>query len=255
MRDFDSVPGGGVSGNVGGRRVLVGKRAFLAERGVGIPAALDERASALREQGCTVFFVAQGDELAGILAVSDPIKEGTPEAVKALHGLGLRIIMLTGDAERTARTVAEELSIDEFEAGVTPRDKRDRIKRLRAEGHVVAMAGDGINDAPGLAEADVGVAMGTGTDVAIESAGVTLVKGDLGGIEKSFQLSRSVIHNIHQNMFFAFVYNSVGVPIAAGVLYPFLGIALNPMIAAAAMSLSSVSVIANALRLRTSRLA
>jgi Cu+-exporting ATPase len=254
VRNFDSVTGGGVGGDVGERRVLVGKQSFLARHGVGNLAALDERASALRERGRTVFYVAQGDSLAGILAVSDPVKEGTPEAVKTLHGLGLRIIMLTGDEERTARTIADELSIDEFEAGVTPREKRDRIRRLRAEGRVVAMAGDGINDAPGLAEADVGVAMGTGTDVAIESAGITLVKGDLRGIVKSFQLSRGVIRNIHQNLFFAFVYNSAGVPIAAGVLYPFLGISLNPMIAAAAMSLSSVSVIANALRLRTSRL-
>jgi Cu+-exporting ATPase len=254
LRDFDSVTGGGVVGVVGERRILVGKRPFLAERGVGNLAALDERARALQERGRTVVFVALDDTLAGILAVSDPIKEETPEAVRTLHGLGLRIIMLTGDEERTARTVADELSIDEFEAGLTPRDKRDRIERLRAEGRVVAMAGDGINDAPGLAEADVGVAMGTGTDVAIESAGVTLVKGDLRGIARSFRLSRGVIRNIHQNLFFAFVYNAVGVPVAAGVLYPFLGISLNPMIAAAAMSLSSVSVITNALRLRTSRL-
>jgi Cu+-exporting ATPase len=254
VRDFDSVTGGGVVGGVGERRVLVGKRPFLAERGVGNLAALDERVSALQERGRTVFFVALDDALAGILAVSDPIKEGTPEAVRTLHGLGLRIIMLTGDEGRTARTVADELSIDEFEAGLTPHDKHDRIERLRAEGRVVAMAGDGINDAPGLAEADVGVAMGTGTDVAIESAGVTLVKGDLRGIVKSFRLSRGVIRNIRQNLFFAFVYNAVGVPVAAGVLYPFLGISLNPVIAAAAMSLSSVSVITNALRLRTSRL-
>jgi Cu+-exporting ATPase len=255
VRDFDSITGGGVTGIVGGRRVLVGKRPFLEQRGVANLASLDERANALRERGRTVFFVALDDALAGILAVSDPIKEGTPEAVATLHGLGLRLIMLTGDEERTARTVADELSIDEFEAGVTPRDKRDRVRQLRGEGRVVAMAGDGINDAPGLAEADVGVAMGSGTDVAIESAGVTLVKGDLRGIAKSFLLSRRVIRNIHQNLFFAFVYNSVGVPIAAGVLYPFLGITLNPMIAAAAMSLSSVSVITNALRLRTARLA
>jgi Cu+-exporting ATPase len=252
--DFDSVTGGGVVGDVGERRVLVGKRPFLAERGVENLAALDERASALQERGRTVMFVALDGALAGILAVSDPIKESTPAAVRMLHELGLRIIMLTGDDERTARTVAGELAIDEFEAGFAPHDKHDRVKRLRAEGRVVAMAGDGINDAPGLAEADVGFAMGTGTDVAIESAGVTLVKGDLRGIVKSFRLSRGVIRNIHQNLFFAFVYNAVGVPIAAGALYPFLGISLNPMIAAAAMSLSSVSVITNALRLRTSRL-
>jgi len=242
VRDFDSVTGGGVVGDVGGRRVLVGQQPFLAQRGVENLTSLDERARALRELGRTVFFVAIDDALAGILAVSDPIKEGAQEAVETLHGLGVRIIMLTGDQERTARTVADELSIDEFEASVMPRDKRDRVRRLRAEGRVVAMAGDGI------------IAMGTGTDVAIESAGVTLVKGDLRGIVKSFLLSRGVIRNIRQNLFFAFVYNSVGVPIAAGVLYPFLGIALNPMIAAAAMSLSSVSVITNALRLRTARL-
>jgi Cu+-exporting ATPase len=255
VHGFDSVTGGGVLGDVGPHRVLIGKRPFLAEHGVENLAALDERANALQERGRTVMFVARDGALAGILAVSDPIKEGTPEAVRMLHGMGLRILMLTGDEERTARTVAEELSIDEFEAGVTPHDKHARVKQLRAEKRVVAMAGDGINDAPGLAEADVGIAMGTGTDVAIESAGVTLVKGDLRGIVKSFQLSRGVIRNIHQNLFFAFVYNAVGVPVAAGVLYPFLGILLNPMIAAAAMSMSSVSVITNALRLRTSDLA
>jgi Cu+-exporting ATPase len=254
VHGFDSVTGGGVLGDVGPHRLLIGKRLLLAEHGVEDLAALDEQASALQELGRTVMFVARDGALAGILAVSDPVNEGTPEAVRVLHAMRLRIIMLTGDEERTARTVADELRIDEFEAGVTPRDKRDRIARLRAEGRVVAMAGDGINDAPGLAEADVGIAMGTGTDVAIESAGVTLVKGDLRGIVKSFQLSRGVIRNIHQNLFFAFVYNAVGVPIAAGALYPFLGILLNPIIAAAAMSMSSVSVITNALRLRTARL-
>jgi len=254
VHSFDSVTGGGVLGDVGSHRLLIGKRSFLAERGVENLAALDERAGTLQEQGRTVMFVAVDGALAGILAVSDPIKNGTPEALRMLQAMGLRIIMLTGDEERTARTVAEELGIDEFEAGVTPHDKHDRIKRLRAEKRVVAMAGDGINDAPGLAEADVGIAMGTGTDIAIESAGITLVKGDLRGIVKSFQLSRGVIRNIHQNLFFAFVYNAVGVPIAAGALYPLLGIVLNPMIAAAAMSMSSVSVILNALRLRTADL-
>jgi len=192
-------------------------------------------------------------EFSGLVAASDPIKDSTPEAVKTLHELGLRIIMLTGDNEKTARTVAEKLGIDEFEAGVRPEDKHERIKALKAEGRKVAMAGDGINDAPALAEADVGIAMGTGTDVAIESAGVTLVKGDLLGIVKAVKLSRRTMRNIRQNLFFAFVYNALGVPVAAGALYP-LGLLLNPMIAAAAMSCSSVSVIGNSLRLRTIKL-
>src|SRR5690606_35670214 len=188
----------------------------------------------------------------GLLAVSDPIKESTPEAIRALHDLGLRVVMLTGDHHETARSVAERLGIDEFEAGVRPQDKHERVRALRQQGQVVAMAGDGINDAPALAEADVGIAMGTGTDVAIESAGVTLLRGDLRGIVRALKLSRRVMRNIRQNLFFAFIYNALGVPIAAGVLYPFFGILLSPMIAAAAMSLSSVSVIGNALRLRTS---
>jgi Cu+-exporting ATPase len=189
------------------------------------------------------------------VAVSDPIKSSTPEAVRALHELGMRIIMLTGDNEKTAKVVAEKLGIDEFHGGVRPEDKHQRVKDLRAEGHKVAMAGDGINDAPALAEADVGIAMGTGTDVAIESSGVTLVKGDLRGIVKALKLSRRTMRNIRQNLFFALIYNALGVPIAAGVLYPISAhLLLNPMIAAAAMSFSSVSVIVNALRLRTMRL-
>jgi len=189
------------------------------------------------------------------LAVSDPIKKSTSEAVRTLHELGLRIIMLTGDNEKTAKTVAEELGIDLFCAGVRPEDKHEQIKSLRAEGRKVAMAGDGINDAPALAEADVGIAMGTGTDVAIESAGVTLVKGDLRGIVKAIQLSRRTMRNIRQNLFFALIYNALGVPIAAGILYPISHhLLLNPMIAAAAMSFSSVTVVGNALRLRTMRL-
>jgi Cu+-exporting ATPase len=184
--------------------------------------------------------------------VADPIKRSTPEAVKALHALGLRIIMLTGDNEKTAKTVADQLGIDEFAAGTRPQDKQQRIQALRAEGRTVAMAGDGINDAPALAEAAVGIAMGTGTDVAIESSGVTLVQGDLRGIVKAVKLSRATMRNIRQNLFFAFIYNALGVPIAAGVLYPISEhLLLNPMIAAAAMSLSSVSVVGNALRLRT----
>lgn len=216
--------------------------------------ALDERAVGLQQQGRTVMYVSLDSEFVGLIAVSDPIKKSTPEAVKALHGLGLRIIMLTGDNENTARTVAEQLGIDEFEAGVSPEDKHERIKALKADGRKVAMAGDGINDAPALAAADVGVAMGTGTDIAIESSGVTLVKGDLRGIVKAVTLSRHTMRNIRQNLFFAFIYNALGVPVAAGILYPIFGLLLNPMIAAAAMSFSSVSVIGNALRLRTIRL-
>jgi Cu+-exporting ATPase len=186
-----------------------------------------------------------------MVAVADPIKPSTPEAVDALHRLGLSIIMVTGDNQRTARYVAEQLGIDHVEAGVKPQQKQQRVESLRSRGHVVAMAGDGINDAPALAAADVGIAMGTGTDVAIESAGVTLVKGDLRGIVRSVELSRRVMRNIRQNLFFALVYNTLGVPIAAGILYPFTGLLLSPMIAAAAMSFSSVSVVTNALRLRS----
>ncbi len=251
--EFDSITGGGVRGKVDGKQVLIGKRSLLKENGVSETDALSDRAEQLEQQGRTVMFVAVEGKLAGIVAVSDPIKESTAEAVKTLHDLGLKILMLTGDNPRTAKTVAEQLGIDDFEAGVKPEDKHDRIKTLRGEGRIVAMAGDGINDAPALAEAHVGIAMGTGTDVAIESAGVTLVKGDLRGIVKAVKLSRRTMQNIRQNLFFAFVYNSLGVPVAAGVLYPF-GLLLNPMIAAAAMSFSSVSVITNALRLRTIRL-
>ena len=190
------------------------------------------------------------DKSAGVLAVSDPIKDSTPAAIEELHRLGLKIIMLTGDNQKTAECVAAQLNIDQVEAGVKPQDKSDRVSALREQGHVVAMAGDGVNDAPALAAADVGIAMGTGTDVAIESAGVTLVKGDLRGIVNAIKLSRAVVRNIHENLFFAFIYNALGVPIAAGILYPFFGILLSPMLAAAAMSFSSVSVVGNALRLR-----
>ena len=251
VEGFDSVTGGGVHGQVAGRTILVGKRPFLDQNRVGNLSALDETADGLQQQGHTVMFVAVDKKLVGLAVVSDPIKPSTPEAVRVLHDLGLRVIMLTGDNEKTARTVAEKLGIDRFEAGVNPQEKNQWIKRLRSEGRVVAMAGDGINDAPALAEADVGIAMGTGTDVAMEAAGVTLVKGDLRGIVKAVQLSRRVMRNIRQNLFFAFVYNTVGIPIAAGVLFPFFGILLSPMIAAAAMSASSLSVVSNALRLRT----
>ena len=252
---FDSVTGGGARGSVEGREVLVGKRAWLAEEGVADLAALDDRATALQQQGRTVMHVAIDKRLAGLIAVSDPIKDSTPEAVRSLHDLGLRIIMLTGDSEQTARTVAAGLGIDEFRAGVKPEGKHELVRALQAEGRTVAMAGDGINDAPALAAADVGIAMGTGSDAAIESAGVTLVKGDLRGIVKAIDLSRHTMRNIRQNLFFALIYNALGVPIAAGVLYPISShLLLNPMIAAAAMSLSSVSVVANALRLRTMKM-
>jgi Cu+-exporting ATPase len=253
---FASVAGGGARGDVDGREVLVGSRAWLGEQGVADLAALDEPAAALERQGRTVMHVAIDRRLAGMIAVSDPIKPSAAEAVRRLHGLGLRIIMLTGDGEATARTVAESLGIDEFRAGVKPEGKHAVVKSLRAAGRTVAMAGDGVNDAPALAEADVGIAMGTGTDVAIESAGVTLVKGDLRGIVKAIDLSRRTMRNIRQNLFFALAYNAICVPIAAGVLYPLSShLLLNPMIAAAAMSLSSVSVVTNALRLRSMKLA
>ena len=254
---FDSVPGKGIEGRVDGERVLVGKLPFLESQGVAPVETLVAEAERWRAQGRTVVFVGVDGRLAGILGIADPIKESTPRAVEALHAMGLRIIMLTGDHERTARAVAEQLGIDEVDAGVSPEGKHARIRSLKAEGRKVAMAGDGVNDAPALAEADVGIAMGTGSDVAIESAGVTLVKGDLRGIVKAVRLSRRTMRNIRQNLFFAFVYNALGVPVAAGVLVPVFGInaLLNPMVAAAAMSLSSVSVIANALRLRRANLA
>ena len=252
---FNSVTGGGVYGTVEGKTIFIGKRALLADKNVQNLAVLDSRADELQNQGRTVMFVAVDQQFAGLVAVSDPIKESTAEAVKSLHDLGLRIIMLTGDNEKTAKTVADKLGIDEYHAGVPPKDKFERIKALKVEGRKVAMAGDGINDAPALAEADIGIAMGTGTDVAIESAGVTLVKGDLRGIVRAIKLSRHTMRNIRQNLFFALIYNALGVPIAAGVLYPISShLLLNPMIAAAAMSFSSASVVANALRLRVSKL-
>jgi Cu+-exporting ATPase len=250
---FESITGGGVSGEVNGRRVLIGKAQFLKTQSVTGVEALESKAAELQQQGQGAVFVAIGSRAAGVLAVSDPIKETTPTAIEHLHRLGIKVIMLTGDNERTARAVAQKLGIDEVEAGVEPQHKNERVRKLREQGHVVAMAGDGINDAPALAAADVGIAMGTGTDVAMESAGITLVKGDLRGIEKAIRLSRAMMANIRQNLFFAFIYNSLGIPIAAGLLYPFFGLLLSPIIAGAAMSLSSVSVIANALRLRNTR--
>jgi len=254
VADFESTTGGGVIGRVGERRVLVGKPKFLRSEGVTGVDELEQQAAKLQEEGQGVIFVAADGRAAGIIAVADPIKESTPGAIEQLHKLGLKVIMLTGDNERTARVVAGKLGIDEVEAGVEPQHKNERIRQLREQGRVVAMAGDGINDAPALAAADVGIAMGTGTDVAMESAGITLLKGDLRGIEKAIRLSRAMMSNIRQNLFFAFIYNALGVPIAAGVLYPFFGLLLSPIIAGAAMSLSSVSVIANALRLRSLRL-
>jgi P-type Cu+ transporter len=250
VEKFESTTAGGVTGNVEGKTVRVGKRAFLEENGITIPTHLQNVAEAWQENARTVVWVAFDNEVAGILAIADPIKESSAEAIKALHALGLKVIMCTGDNRKTAEAVARELGIDEVHAEVMPQDKIDIIRKLKADGAVVAMAGDGINDAPALAEANVGIAMGTGTDVAIESAGITLVRGDLLGITKAIHLSRATMRNIRQNLFFAFIYNALGVPIAAGVLYPFFGVLLSPMIAGAAMSVSSLSVILNALRLR-----
>jgi Cu+-exporting ATPase len=246
---FDSVTGKGVTGKVDGRDVALGNRALMEHVGVDA-SSLVARADALRAEGQTIMFAAVDGEPAGFLGVADPIKETTPDALRALHADGVRVVMLTGDNETTARAVATKLGIDEVMADVLPDQKAEKVASLQAQGAVVAMAGDGINDAPALARAHVGIAMGTGTDVAMESAGVTLVKGDLRGIVRARRLSRRTMANIRQNLFFAFVYNTLGVPIAAGVLYPAFGLLLSPMIAAAAMSASSVSVIANALRLR-----
>ena len=253
VTDFVSTTGGGVTGKLDGKTVRVGKRKFLEELGVGIPEDLDREAQQLQEKAQTVVWVAVDENAAGLLAIADPIKETTPKAIEALHYLGLKVIMCTGDNLKTAEAVARELDIDDFTAEVMPQDKIDIIKKLKSQGAIVAMAGDGINDAPALAESDVGIAMGTGTDVAIESAGITLVKGDLMGIAKAIHLSRAIMRNIRQNLFFAFIYNALGIPIAAGVLYPFFGVLLSPIIAGAAMSFSSLSVVANALRLRSVR--
>jgi Cu+-exporting ATPase len=249
VTDFESITAGGVTGIVDGKAVRIGKSSFLSQHGITIAGDWEQRAKALREKARTVVWVGIGTELAGILAIADPIKESSAAAICALHEMGLKIIMCTGDNRGTAEAVARELGIDEVHAEVMPQDKIELIRKLKQQGAVVAMAGDGINDAPALAGADVGIAMGAGTDVAIGSAAITLVKGDLLAIAKSIHLSRAVMRNIRQNLFFAFIYNAVGVPIAAGVLYPFFGILLSPMIAGAAMSFSSVSVIMNALRL------
>ncbi|WP_119462216.1 heavy metal translocating P-type ATPase [Rhodospirillaceae bacterium SYSU D60014] len=252
-RDFDSITGKGVAGTVEGRAVALGNAALLSALGVD-PGPLAVQAEEMRGEGATVMFVVVDRRAAGLVAVADPIKESTSAALDALRRSGIHIVMLTGDNRTTAEAVARRLGIDEIEAEILPQQKGEVVRRLREQGRVVAMAGDGVNDAPALAEADVGIAMGTGTDVAIESAGVTLVKGDLAGIARARALSRATMRNIRQNLFLAFVYNALGVPIAAGVLYPMTGLLLSPIIAAAAMSLSSVSVIANALRLRAVRI-
>ena len=253
VRDFSSAAGRGVKGVVEGHRLALGNQALLTQLGMD-PGDLAGRAEALRREGHAVVFVAVDDQPAGILGVADPVKRTTLEAIERLHREGLRIVMLTGDSRTTAEAVARQLRIDDVVAEVLPEQKAERVKRLQAEGRVVAMAGDGINDAPALAQAQVGIAMGTGTDVAMESADVTLVKGDLLGIVRARRLSRATMRNIKQNLFFAFVYNALGVPIAAGALYPMFGVLLSPIVAAAAMSFSSVSVITNALRLRRTRL-
>jgi Cu+-exporting ATPase len=251
-RDFASITGKGVTGSVNGRALALGNRSLLDDRGVD-PGPLAARADALRAEGQTVMFLVVDGKPAGLVGVADPIKDTTPDAIRRLHDDGVRIAMLTGDSKTTAQAVADKLGIDEVFAEVLPDQKAEAVKQLQAQGRIVAMAGDGINDAPALAQAQVGIAMGTGTDVAMESAGVTLVKGDLRGIVRARLLSHATMHNIRQNLFFAFVYNSLGVPIAAGVLYPVFGLLLSPIIAAGAMSFSSVSVISNALRLRSAQ--
>ncbi len=252
--NFESITGGGVNASVDGREVLIGSGDLLNDRGVDGIQPGRAKAKSYQREGGTVVFVAIDHQLASIIAITDPIKPSTPAALRTLHDLGLKVVMLTGDAEATAQAVAAQLGIDEYHAGVSPEKKHDFVRQLKSQGHVVAMCGDGINDAPALAAADVGIAMGTGSGVAIESAGVALVGGDLRGVAAACKLSRKTMSNIRQNLFFAFAYNVLGIPIAAGLLYPFFGVLLSPMIAAAAMSFSSVSVIGNALRLRSIKL-
>jgi P-type Cu+ transporter len=252
VSDFDSPVGKGVVGKVDGKSVALGNAKFLTELKIDT-STLSKEADRLRRDGATAIFAAIDGKAAGILAIADPVKQSTPEALKALKAEGIRIVMLTGDNRTTAEAVARALGIDEFHAEILPEDKQKVVEKLRAEGRIVAMAGDGVNDAPALAAADVGIAMGTGTDVAMESAGITLVKGDLMGIVRARRLSHATMKNIRQNLFFAFVYNAAGVPVAAGILYPVFGVLLSPIVAAAAMALSSVSVVGNALRLRAAR--
>ena len=247
--DFDASAGKGVTGIVDGRKVVLGNRVMMQAAGIDV-GILEGSADELRSDGATAIFAAIDGKACGVIAIADPIKPTTAEAVRALKEAGVRVVMLTGDNRTTAEAVARKLGVAEVEAEILPRDKGKAVERLRKQGRIVAMAGDGVNDAPALAAADVGVAMGTGTDVAIESAGVTLLRGDLQGIAVARRLSQATMSNIRQNLIFAFVYNAAGVPIAAGVLYPAFGLLLSPTVAAAAMALSSVSVIANALRLR-----
>jgi Cu+-exporting ATPase len=250
---FDSPTGKGAAGKVEGKTVQLGNAAYLKSLGVET-AALETEAERLRNDGATVINIAVDGRLAGIMAIADPVKSSTPEALQALTAQGIRVIMLTGDNRTTAKAVAKRLGIAEVEAEVLPDQKSAVVTKLQQQGRVVAMAGDGVNDAPALAAAEVGIAMGTGTDVAMESAGITLLGGDLGGIVRARRLSQATMRNIRQNLFFAFIYNAAGVPIAAGILYPTFGVLLSPIIAAAAMALSSVSVVGNALRLKASRL-
>jgi Cu+-exporting ATPase len=251
--EFQSHTGRGVSGRVDHRNILIGNQRLFEENGI-FASALVQKAEELRRGGQTVILIAVDGQAAGLIGIADSIKASAAQALSQLKREGLRVVMLTGDSRATAEAVAKTLGIDEFEAEVLPGKKSEVVQRLQKEGRTVAMAGDGINDAPALAQADVGIAMGTGTDVAMESGGITLVKGDLAGIVRARKLSQATMRNIRQNLFFAFVYNSLGVPVAAGVLYPFFGLLLSPILAAAAMSLSSVSVITNSLRLRKLKL-
>lgn len=250
VQDFESVTGGGIKGNLRGQTIILGKQKFIEDQKIHLPDNLRKESVQLQEKAQTVVWVAVDQKIVGIIGISDPIKKTAPQAIQALHKMGIKVIMLTGDNHKTAEAIAKELGIDDVRAELEPKTKQEIVKQFKSDGAVVMMAGDGINDAPALAQAEVGVAMGTGTDVAIESAGITLVKGDLNGIVKALSLSRGVMKNIRQNLFFAFIYNILGVPIAAGVLYPFFGILLSPIIAGAAMAFSSVNVIGNSLRLK-----
>jgi Cu+-exporting ATPase len=250
VQDFESVTGGGLKAKLNGQLILLGKQKFIEDQKIIIPEDLKNKSLQLQEKAQTVVWVAVDQKVIGVLGISDPVKKTTFEAIEALHKMGIKVVMLTGDSQKTAEVIAKELKIDDVRGQLEPKSKQEIVKEFKAKGAVVMMAGDGINDAPALAEAEVGVAMGTGTDVAIQSAGITLVKGDLNGIVKALKLSRAVMSNIRQNLFFAFIYNALGIPVAAGILYPFFGLLLNPIIAGAAMSFSSVSVVGNALRLR-----
>ncbi|MBP9855473.1 MAG: heavy metal translocating P-type ATPase [Candidatus Omnitrophica bacterium] len=254
VQDFESVTGGGIKGKLNGKKIVLGKQKFLEDEKISISEDFKNQSMQLQAKAQTVVWVAVDQNIVGMLGISDPIKKTSPQAIEALHKMGIRVIMLTGDNKKTAEAIAKDLGIDDVRAELEPKSKQEIVKQFKNEGAIVMMAGDGINDAPALAQAEVGVAMGTGTDVAIESAGITLVKGDLNGIVKALRLSRAVMKNIRQNLFFAFIYNILGVPIATGVLYPFFGILLSPIIAGAAMAFSSVNVVGNSLRLRYAKL-